>query len=204
MDDGKKPARDSTTALQILLVEHDRADPQRMQQALACTGAEFFLKKMRTADEALTWLRESIEAPESAAPDLILIDLHLPGSTAQRLLAEIRCHDQLSTIPVVALAAPLSEDDSLEAFDLAAWTCIRKTAELAVFADRLRQAMRCCLGDFPLGIGTGDPIGRSQVAEALIFKLGADRSSRKQPPANANLWQPIKRETSFWRRRRSA
>jgi len=190
-------------SLNILLVEHDAGDARRVEQALEFTGAKYRLELQTSSEEALARLRQTLEQVANPTPELIFVDLHLPNRAARGLLAEIHCHDRLRKIPVVVLASPLSDDASMEALDLAARFCVHKTAELPIFADRLRQALRCCLGDFPLHVDANDPVGQSRVAEALVFKNRVARPRRDDAPRTADktIWQPLRRETSFWRRR---
>ncbi|MCA9248913.1 MAG: hypothetical protein KDA42_17420 [Planctomycetales bacterium] len=206
MEDEVRPGGATVAeTLKILLVEESAHDRARIQRALESTGARFDLESLSNSEDASAWLLATMQSHPESLPDLILVALDPADLSTARLLAEIRCHDPLREIPVIALAAPLRDGDALEAFDLEARLCLVKTADLAVLADRLRRAMRCCCGHFPLRIDANDRISQVDVTDSLIVKLAGPRPRGEQAQAgDEQRWRPLRRDLSFWRRRRSA
>jgi CheY-like chemotaxis protein len=48
---------------------------------------------------------EALELIDKAVPDVILLDMKLPGVNAMALLHELQSHDDLANIPVVIMSA---------------------------------------------------------------------------------------------------
>lgn len=53
-------------------------------------------------------------------PDLILLDLNLPGLDGQRFLARIKADEKLRRIPVVVLTTSRQEKDIVQSYDAGA------------------------------------------------------------------------------------
>lgn len=65
--------------------------------------------RVRTAADGL----EAIRAVEAETPDLIVLDLMLPGMSGLELLAELRRRDESREIPVILLTARREEEDRI-------------------------------------------------------------------------------------------
>ncbi len=63
---------------------------------------------------------EAIHAVESEPPDLIVLDLMLPGTSGLEVLRELRRRTETGTIPVILLTARREEQDRLEGLRLGA------------------------------------------------------------------------------------
>jgi CheY-like chemotaxis protein len=62
----------------------------------------------------------ALEMAETLLPDLILMDIMMPGMTGVEVLERLKANPDLRTIPVVMLAATLMEDVIKQALDLGA------------------------------------------------------------------------------------
>jgi two-component system phosphate regulon response regulator PhoB len=71
--------------------------------------------RVRTAASGV----EAIQALEAETPDLIVLDLMLPGMSGQEVLREIRRRSELS-VPVIVLTARKEESDRVEGLQLGA------------------------------------------------------------------------------------
>ena len=63
---------------------------------------------------------EALEAIERELPDLLILDLMLPGMSGLEVLAEIRRRDEWRSVPVILLTARRDEPDRVEGFRLGA------------------------------------------------------------------------------------
>jgi two-component system, OmpR family, phosphate regulon response regulator PhoB len=63
---------------------------------------------------------EALRAMEAETPDLVLLDLMLPGASGLEVLREIRKHDAWREVPVILLTARREEADRLEGLRLGA------------------------------------------------------------------------------------
>jgi two-component system phosphate regulon response regulator PhoB len=64
--------------------------------------------------------REAIEAVERERPDLIVLDLMLPGMSGLDVLRELRSRPDFESVPVILLTARKEEDDRVEGLRLGA------------------------------------------------------------------------------------
>ncbi len=84
------------------------------------------------ADALALLLREPPYA-DADRPDLILLDLNMPGMSGQEVLAEIRTHPELRRIPVTVLTASSAEADIAASYDLGANCYVQKPVDLTQF-----------------------------------------------------------------------
>jgi two-component system, chemotaxis family, response regulator Rcp1 len=117
----------------ILLVEDSQADVRLTREALAEVEEASELHVAPDGDAALDFLRR-----DGPRPDLILLDLNLPGKDGRELLAELRADPELHTIPVVVLTTSGAADDIRRTYDLAAASYVTKPVE----ASELRRVFR--------------------------------------------------------------
>jgi CheY-like chemotaxis protein len=66
-------------------------------------------------------------------PDLILLDLNLPGKDGRQVLSEIKSDAKLRRIPVVVMSTSQATEDILQAYDLNANSYVSKPVELESF-----------------------------------------------------------------------
>ena len=65
----------------------------------------------RTAKDAMEYLRNPAGEETKELPDLVVLDLDLPGGTSLTFLRELRMDSRLSTVPVIVMA--WSDDQSI-------------------------------------------------------------------------------------------
>ncbi|MBI3112539.1 MAG: response regulator [Ignavibacteriales bacterium] len=85
----------------IVLIEDNR-DNRLLVRALL--SESYMLKEYETGFEALEGLKSMI-------PDLILLDISLPGMDGVEVLTRLRSDDRLRSIPVIALTAHAMSGD---------------------------------------------------------------------------------------------
>lgn len=125
---------DNYKAAVILLVEDDVGDQKLAKQALCGdkVGNEVII--VGSAEEGLEYLERSKQSePGCPMPDLILLDLNMPGIGGKGMLEKLRQDDVLNLIPVVILTTSDSDRDVLESFQLQAAGYIQKPANLEGF-----------------------------------------------------------------------
>jgi CheY-like chemotaxis protein len=120
--------------IRILLVEDSPADVRLTREALADAAEATELHVAPDGDAALSFLRQE----GGPRPDLVLLDLNLPGKDGRELLAELRADANLHPIPVVVLTTSGAEEDIQRAYDLAATAYVTKPVE----ASELRKVFR--------------------------------------------------------------
>src|SRR4029077_20234872 len=86
----------------ILLVEDNPADVKITQRALKESGLPVELIVVRDGQEAVDYLLRQgthAAAPDWRSPDLILLDLNLPGMTGRQVLERVRGTPSLKAVP---------------------------------------------------------------------------------------------------------
>ena len=138
---------------EILLVEDNPGDVGLTQEALKDTEAESNLTVVGDGQEALDLLRNKGKYANSPAPNMILLDLNLPGTDGREVLAQIKADPQLKRIPVVVLTVSQAERDILDSYDLHANSYISKPLDQDQFNTVLKavQAYWVAISRLPTG-----------------------------------------------------
>jgi two-component system, chemotaxis family, response regulator Rcp1 len=119
--------------IDILLVEDNEGDARLALEAMRDSKIRNTLHHVLDGDEALAFLRRAGRFADAPRPDLILLDLNLPGKSGQEVLAEIKADPELRRIPVVILTVSSGEADVLKSYDLHANCFITKPIDLMQF-----------------------------------------------------------------------
>jgi CheY-like chemotaxis protein len=121
----------------ILLVEDSRADAKIIERALREGKISHRLTVIpdgRIALDYLFSLREQT-AGTDREPDLILLDLNLPGLDGCQVLSQIKGDPDLRIIPVIVLTTSQRDEDVLQTYQAGANTYIPKPAEYASYCE---------------------------------------------------------------------
>ncbi len=100
----REPAR-------ILAVEDERDIAALVAYHLAREGY-----RVRTAESG----QEALQAMSTERPDLVVLDLMLPGFSGYEVLSEMRRRPELSDVPVIILTARRDEADRIKGLELGA------------------------------------------------------------------------------------
>ena len=128
-----------TKPFEILLVEDNPGDVRLTQEALKDVETDTSVTVVGDGDAAMAYLRREGEHAEVSRPDMVLLDLNLPGKDGREVLAEIKGDPNLKRIPVVVLTISQAERDVLESYDLHANSYITKPLDQSQFSVVLRQ-----------------------------------------------------------------
>jgi len=124
----------------ILLVEDDPGDQKLIRASLSDQRINNDLFITANAEQALDFLSHSKAGdPEYPKPDLILLDLNMPGMGGKDFLRHIKADDRLDTIPVVILTTSDSELDIVESYKLHAAGYIKKPVTLQEFRQLMAE-----------------------------------------------------------------
>lgn len=119
--------------IEILLVEDSPSDAELMAEALEHAKHPNRLHIVEDGVEALQFLYRTGAYCQAPRPDLIVLDLNLPRKDGREVLAEIKSHPNLGTIPVVVLTTSAADEDILQAYRLHANCYIKKPSDFDTF-----------------------------------------------------------------------
>jgi CheY-like chemotaxis protein len=125
----------------ILLAEDDEDDRMMVARAMKQSNAQSELRTVENGAELLDYLhgRGSYAGPEAAPrPDVILLDLNMPGKGGLAAIREIRSEGAFHTIPVVVLSTSSASSDVASAYASGANSFIEKPGNFAALTRIMR------------------------------------------------------------------
>lgn len=125
--------------MEILLIEDNRGDARLAMEALKEGNVKHRMTLIPDGDEAMQFLRRQQRFRLAPRPDIILLDLTLPGKDGRDVLREIREDQELSDIPVVILTASQDHEDLLRSQRLNVEGYLIKPINLENFIALVRQ-----------------------------------------------------------------
>jgi len=118
---------------EILLIEDNLLDARMTQDALKACTIRNNVSVVNDGLEAMDFLHGTGRHKGAPRPDLILLDLNLPGKDGRQILSEIKSDAKLRRIPVVVMSTSQATEDILQAYDLNANSYVSKPVELESF-----------------------------------------------------------------------
>jgi chemotaxis family two-component system response regulator Rcp1 len=125
--------------LSILLVDDDAGDCRLVAESLKDSPRSSSLHTVNSGDAALEYLRRSARARNGRRPDLVLLDLNMPGKDGFATLREIRAEEALSDLPVIILTTSTDSRDVLESYRLHANCFVSKPSGFEDFGAAVRE-----------------------------------------------------------------
>jgi two-component system, chemotaxis family, response regulator Rcp1 len=117
----------SSEPVRILLVEDNPIDVRATLRAARELKISNSIDVVNDGDAAIQYF----ESGDHPVPDLVLLDLNLPGRDGHDVLAHIKQDDALKRIPVVILTTSANDADVLGAYDRGANAYVNKPIDLA-------------------------------------------------------------------------
>lgn len=127
------PSRASARdGLHVLVVEDEPANAQLIVNTIADAWAsDAEIGVVQDGRDALEYLHRNHRYANASRPDIVLLDLNLPGIDGREVLRDIAGDEELRPIPVVVLTTSDSVDDRRTCEELGAARFITKPTRLA-------------------------------------------------------------------------
>jgi two-component system, chemotaxis family, response regulator Rcp1 len=125
--------------IEILLVEDNPADARLAVEALKDARLSSRLNVVGNGAKAMDFLLRRGVYTQAPRPDLILLDLNLPGKDGREVLNDVKTDPDLRRIPVVVLTTSQAEEDILRAYDLHCNCYITKPLDFNEFTAAIRS-----------------------------------------------------------------
>ena len=124
-----------TAPIEVLLVEDNRDDAALAIRALEGAKLRNRVTVVGSGLDALAVLRREDRFGDAPRPDLILLDLNLPGKDGRDVLAEIKGDDMLRDIPIVVVTGSQDEADVRRSYGLHANAYVIKPIDPKAFLE---------------------------------------------------------------------
>lgn len=123
----------------VLVVEDEASDRFPLERAFRQLGSEFSLQVVETGQAAIAYLEGKdryCDRDQFPFPDLMILDMRLPGMSGLDLLKWIRQRSSFQDLPIIALTA-YGNRDLPHAYDLGINFYLLKPAEAHALAEIL-------------------------------------------------------------------
>jgi CheY-like chemotaxis protein len=126
-------------AQHVLLVEDSPGDVRLTSDALRSANSRVRIHVAREGAEAIAFLRKEGKFVDAPRPDLILLDLNLPGMTGTEVLTHVKADESLKTIPTLILTTSEAEPDIVNSYVLKANAYLTKPLRLDAFESLVKS-----------------------------------------------------------------
>jgi CheY-like chemotaxis protein len=120
-------------AQKILVVEDNDMNMQLVEYLLEEGGYE--IAKASSGEEALAIAHDRA----AAAPDLILMDIHLPGMDGLSVVRAMKADDRMANVPILALTAHAMRGDKDRFLEAGCDGYISKPIDVKTFLTSIEQ-----------------------------------------------------------------
>jgi CheY-like chemotaxis protein len=124
--------------LQVLLVEDNPGDVDLTRESIESSPFAIKLTVAVNGTEAIEFIHQQGKFTSAPRPDLILLDLNLPGVDGRIVLADIKRNTELKRIPVCMLTSSKAETDVTQCYDLGVNCYVVKPLDFKTFQDIVR------------------------------------------------------------------
>jgi len=118
---------------------------------------------------------EAVELVRDVMPDLLLLDLKMPGKTGHEVLEQIKGDDVLRKVPVAVLTSSDRDDDIARSYGLGGNHFLTKPEDPAELEKRLRALLKNLgeMGKIRRGAGEVRASGVSAIGPDAFFRRSA-------------------------------
>lgn len=124
---------------EILLVEDNEGDIELAREAFQEAKIRNNLHVAEDGDTALDYLFKRNGNENVNTPDIVLLDLNLPGTDGREVLETIKADKALKRVPVIVLTSSSADKDIVESYDLHANCYIVKPVDAVKFMDVVQR-----------------------------------------------------------------
>jgi len=148
---GAEAAEAGVRTPRVLLVDDDAGDQYLVRRALANHPRKAAdLLVIDDGDAALDYLLHRIgQQPAPPRPDLVLLDLNLPGSDGFAILSAVRTEARLESMPVIVISTSSREEDIAHSYRLGCNAYVVKPESASTFIQVIHAVSRYWLGVDP-------------------------------------------------------
>ena len=127
--------------MRILLVEDNPAEARLTSEALRETSIRHEFRHVGEGGEAMAFLKQEAGYFGAFRPDVIFLDLNLPGKDGRQVLRELKGDPALASIPVIVITNSRAPEDIEEVYRLRANCYLVKPPEIDDFFIMMRRVI---------------------------------------------------------------
>jgi len=120
----------------VMIIDDDSDDLELTVMAIESLGRDVSVRSASGGREALAMLRD-----DQPLPDLVLLDLKMPGMNGIDVLIELRRDDHLKKIPVVMVSSSSLESDRAASFKAGANGYLHKAFDMSEFSNEIEAVL---------------------------------------------------------------
>lgn len=118
---------------EVLLVDDNPADSDLTSDVIRRCYSTIRINVAADGTEAMAFLRREGKYAEVSVPELILLDLNLPGKDGRAVLSELKADPLLNKTPVIIFSTSRDRKDILNSYSLGANSYVTKPGNLPNF-----------------------------------------------------------------------
>lgn len=162
---------DPTTKPLIMAVDDDPVIRELMKDILTEAGCEILI--VQSGEEAL-------EMVQILTPDLIFLDVELPGASGYEVCAKLQEDEKTSSVPVVFVTGKKEEEDRARAFAVGAVDYMIKPFTCEDITHKVKTSLKTCESWRDLG-SAGAPVPAAEPADAPEVETAEEIAPDKTP-----------------------
>ena len=128
--------------VEILMVEDNPGDVRLTLEMFKSNKIVNHVHVAQDGLQAMAFLNHEQEFKDAPRPDLVILDLNLPGKDGREVLADIKRNDDLKEIPVIVLTTSSSENDIFQTYGLQADSYLTKPIDPDQFLEIIKSIPR--------------------------------------------------------------
>ena len=133
----------SSKPISVVLVEDDPGDQKLIKNALINLEMVGQVCMAESGEEALGYLQRCKNGDvQSPWPDLILLDLNMPGMSGKEFLKYIKADEDFCAIPVVVITCSDLDADVQQCYELRAAGYIQKSDSAEEFQETMAKLIK--------------------------------------------------------------
>lgn len=126
-------------SVKLLLCEDNLGDIYLIENSFYQSDIQYTIDRILDGNEVMLYLRQNGRYRYATRPDILILDLNLPGKHGFEILAEMKADPSLRAIPIVVLTSSKAPEDIMTSYQLQASCYIVKPSDLQAFLSAIRQ-----------------------------------------------------------------